>query len=380
MQVFKGFFKIVKKNLGVILTYIFVFAGLMLIFGAALKNDSYTPYTIQKVNAYIVCEDTEEETGQMLAYLKEFIEEKEIGKQTVEDALFWDEIDIYIEIPADFFRDFLSGKENLITIKTTPDDMNAYALQTRITALLNQIRVLHDFGLAEDSKLVEEAVAIERTSEKSVLAELPTASDNSVTVSLFGYGIYVLSAVILTLTATIMAAFKSLEIKRRMNISAVSTAKLNFSLISGNICIAVLFACIIFFMSYACIGASALSGNAWLYLINHILFSLSIGCIAYALALFITSPVALQVVNVVFPLGASFLSGIFVPQNLLSKGVLTVAHLLPQYYAICCNSYIASENVSLAKYFSYIYPQFIFMAISIVLILWFYRKSSKKEA
>lgn len=380
MQVFKGFLKIVQKNIGVILTYIFVFAGLMMIFGSALKNDSYASYTAQKANAYIVCRDTGEETQQILAYLKDFAEEKQIKNQTVEDALFWDEIDIYIEIPTDFFQDFLAGKENLIVIKTTPDDMNAFALEKRITALLNQIKVLYEYGLAEASEAVEEAVAIERAAAESVSAELPLTSDSSVAVSLFGYGIYVLSAVILTLTGTIMSAFKSLEIKRRMNISAVSTVKLNFSLIGGNVCIAILFACVIFSMSYACVGASALSGNAWLYLVNNLVFSLSIVCIAYALALFISSPVALQVVNVVFPLGASFLSGIFVPQNLLSKGVLAVAHILPQYYAICCNSYIAAGDITFEKYFGYIYPQLIFIGIFILLILWIYRKNSKKEA
>ncbi len=380
MQVFKCFFKIVKKNLSVVLCYLIVFSVLMVIFGATLKKDNPT-YSIRKMNVYIECQDESVYTNEILDYLDEYVVRKNIGGLSIDDALFWNEIDMYIHIPEGFYEDFINGNDEIILIKTTPDNMNAYSLKVRIQNLLNQIKVNAKYQLVEEDKVVSEAIRVLNLSEESIEAALPDEENHTVTSSLFGYGFYVLFAIIITLTGTIMAAFKSLEIKRRMNISSISSVKLNTSLISGNICMAIFFSIVIFFMSYLIIGPNVIGDNAYLYLINNMVFSLSVVCIAYAFALIIHSSIALQVISVVLPLGSSFLCGIFVPKEFLSDGVLAVAHILPPYYAVCCNEYIASSTeIDAWKYISYLAPHLIFILISILIIGIVYKRNSVKEA
>ncbi len=381
MQVFKGFFKILLKNINVVIVYFVVFAILTLIIGSTLKKTNNS-YEIQKVNVAIKNEDSTEYSKDLLAYLNPYIKEKKLNNLSVDDGLFWDEIDMYIEIPEDFYTKLLEEEENIILIKTTPNSTTAYSLKERITDLFNLTKVNAKHNLSDKNQAMKDAILLLENSEKQMETSLVSSNgDTSIVTSLYGYALYVIFAVVISLIGTIMMAFKSTEIKRRMNISSVSGLKLNTSLIIGNICIGILFSCIIYIMAYFLIGPNIVGKNAIFYLINILIFSFTLVGISYAVAMLVSSQIVMQVLNVVLPLGTAFLSGLFVPMEFLSKEVIGVAHLLPQYYAVCCNQYIASSNtIEFGKYFSYIWPQFIFIFISIVIICLIYRKNRIKES
>ena len=87
---------------------------------------------------------------------------------------------------------------------------------------------------------------------------------------------------------------------------------------------------------------------------------------------------SLSMIANVASLGLCFLSGIFVPQYLLGKGVLAVAHFLPTYWYIRLNSMlggISDEILTTAKYWRFIGIQFGFF----VAIFCIYLVSSKYQ-
>lgn len=95
-----------------------------------------------------------------------------------------------------------------------------------------------------------------------------------------------------------------------------------------------------------------------------LLFSIALTLLVSTFAL---KQQSLSMIANVASLGLSFLSGIFVPQYLLGKGVLAVAHFLPTYWYIRLNSMlggISDEILTTAKYWRFIGIQFgFFVAI-----------------
>ncbi|MDE6660201.1 MAG: hypothetical protein K2J93_00065, partial [Anaeroplasmataceae bacterium] len=130
MQVCKLFLKIVKKNIGLLILYfaIFTFITIFMISG---QNQGGT-YNQQKIATYVLVEEETEESKAFLTFLDEYIKRVDLkGEASVDDALFWDDIDLYIYIPKDFFEKVIKDEE-AITMKSAPDSLDATSLISSI--------------------------------------------------------------------------------------------------------------------------------------------------------------------------------------------------------------------------------------------------------
>ena len=101
MQVCKLFLKILKKNKFMFILYFCIVYSNMH-FMIKGQNTSMN-YQEQKIVAAIAIEEESEEADAFLTFLESYIERVELqGGQSVSDALFWDDIDLYIYLPSDF--------------------------------------------------------------------------------------------------------------------------------------------------------------------------------------------------------------------------------------------------------------------------------------
>ena len=138
MQVCKLFLKIIKKNIGLLLLYIGIFTFIT-IFMLTGQNQGDT-YKQQKISTYVLVEEETEESKAFLSFLDEYIKKVDLnGESSVDDALFWDDIDLYIFIPKDFFKSFLEEKE-AFTMKSAPDSLEAMSLISTINTYLNLVK------------------------------------------------------------------------------------------------------------------------------------------------------------------------------------------------------------------------------------------------
>ncbi|MCM1197117.1 MAG: hypothetical protein NC310_08650, partial [Roseburia sp.] len=97
MQVCKLFLKIIKKNIGLLLLYMGIFT-LITIFMIAGQNQEST-YKQKKISTYVLVEEETEESKAFLSFLDDYIKNVDLkGENYVDDALFWDDIDLYIFI------------------------------------------------------------------------------------------------------------------------------------------------------------------------------------------------------------------------------------------------------------------------------------------
>lgn len=79
-----------------------------------------------------------------------------------------------------------------------------------------------------------------------------------------------------------------------------------------------------------------------LFLLNSFVFTLAVLSISYLIGNVVKSKSAMYAAANVFSLGTCFISGVFVPQALLGKTVLTIASFTPTYWYVKSNNDIAN--------------------------------------
>ena len=120
-----------------------------------------------------------------------------------------------------------------------------------------------------------------------------------------------------------------------------------------------------------------------LYIVNTLCLTLSVLSFAYCISLLVNNENVLSGVSNVVSLGTAFFCGAFVPQFLLSKGILTAAHIFPNYYFIYNNDRIMEiQNFTwdnLKNIFLFMGIQLIFALGFIVLSIFIARKQATQE-
>ena len=130
------------------------------------------------------------------------------------------------------------------------------------------------------------------------------------------------------------------DIRYRTNCSCMNSSKYTFQLIfgSGLFVISVWFLLIII---GAVLNKEMYTGRAWYAVFNSFIFSLVVTAMAVFVASFEPKENVLNIITQVLSIGMSFLCGIFIPMEVLSDKVLSVARFLPAYWYVKANNMIA---------------------------------------
>jgi ABC-2 type transport system permease protein len=83
------------------------------------------------------------------------------------------------------------------------------------------------------------------------------------------------------------------------------------------------------------------TGRAWYAVFNSFIFAVVVASIAVFTSSFEPSENVLNLITQVLSLGMSFICGIFIPMDMLSDSVLSVARFLPAYWYVRANNMIA---------------------------------------
>jgi ABC-2 type transport system permease protein len=96
------------------------------------------------------------------------------------------------------------------------------------------------------------------------------------------------------------------------------------------------------FTSFIMYGSYMFTANGLLLLLNSFVFTLAALSISFLIGNIIKSKGAMSAAANVFSLGTCFIGGVFVPQELLGKTVLTIASFTPTYWYVQSNNDIAN--------------------------------------
>jgi ABC-type multidrug transport system, permease component len=349
MQVFKVYFKILRKLLPSICVYTAIFLVIVSYSTIHSRNQQNSIYNEQKVKTVFINEDQSSDLikgyQEYLSNYCEFVTMK-TDTTSLKDALFFRKAVYVIKIPKGFTKDFLNQTHTFQIEKiTVPDSAKSVSVDMATnryfkTASLYQKYMKH----ISQEKLVDLVKKNLDLKAKVSLDQESAKGDLDFMVSYNNYMSYALISILVLSVGMVMLSFHKLDLKRRTLIAPVSSVKLNLELILGNFvltmaCLIVLFGAEIF------INPQFTWDKGELYLlINAVFFSIAILAISFLVGIAVKSEGTGKVLVQILSLGMCFISGVFVPQELLNGTLLKIAAFTPCYWFVKANNLIGTTT------------------------------------
>ena len=220
MTVFKTFWSIMNRYKGTIILY----TVLLIVFGAmnTKTNDIGTDFIDSKPDVHlIVLDETVGLTKNLVDYIGKNMNVVNLKESdySVDDALFYREVNYVITIPKNYREDVLSGKEISLSIKST-GDYQASLAQMILNRYLKTQNILQSSFANEEVLLAKINESLEPKTEVSVISSLDTNELNRVT-QYFNFASYSLMAVIIFIISLVLSSFHERHIHRRISVSSM---------------------------------------------------------------------------------------------------------------------------------------------------------------
>jgi ABC-2 type transport system permease protein len=347
MQVFKTYFKILKKRLAPLLIYGVLFLGITLMATSSYRNNKAGEFQVQKVPVTVVNEDGQSElTDGFLKYLEKYVTYIKVDdtKEARKDALFYRKVHYIITIPAGFAKSFLAGDNVSLTKQTIPDSIEAVSVDNAVNNYFNTVKLylkhVPDINYDELNSYVEQNLQ-EQTQVTFDLAR-QDSQRNSDEFNKFYYNYlgYIIIAVFIVAVSTIMLSYQDINIRRRHNASPVTIRSMNLQLLFGNLIFAFCYLAVFLTAGYFFNPFRKLDTNLVLSWINASVFAVVALSISYLVGITVSSKKAVSAISTAVSLSLAFISGMFVPQEYLGAAVLKVASFTPSYWYIRANNTI----------------------------------------
>lgn len=345
MQVFKVYFKIIKANIKQMSIYLIIFLAISLIYSvsATPKSEEGFSQTKTKVAFINLDEDTALTRG-FKEYLSKYVNfvDVENKQDKLQDALFFREVEYIVTIPKNFTKDFLQGKAVEIEKITVPNSTTKMYVDMAINKYFNEARVYVNNvpGITEENL----AQQVGKSLSSEIEVKLKTFGDkkqnNAFAVYYFNFLAYSLFAVLILGVSSNLLVFNDKNLKRRNLCSPMKDRTFNMELIIANLAFALVSYGIMTILGFILNRENMMTYNGLLLCINALVFTIAALSISFLVGLFIKNRNAQSSVANVLSLGFCFLSGVFVPQELLSDKCLTLASFNPTYWYVKANNAI----------------------------------------
>ena len=347
MQVFKVSMKVLKRNYPSILIYLGIFLGLSLLFASqgSQQEEEYTSFETVKTPVAVFAE---EDTPLVRGFIENLRETAEIvtlkdEEATISDALYFRVVTYVIRIPEGFTETFMGQEEVMLEIETIPGS----AGNTYTDLAVNSFFQTAALYLAADETLTEEALVEETVSALSERTPVEVKSQNQQKEDgyakfYFNYMSYSLVSILVLGTSLIMLVWKDKDLYERTEVSPLKRESISLQkyLALG---VFTLLTWVVLNGAYFIVNTqSTLDLRTLLHMGNSVVFAFTAMGMSFLIGTLLKSRNAISAVSNVVSLGPSFISGVFVPQELLGSGVLSMARVTPTYWYVTANNTIAS--------------------------------------
>lgn len=344
MQVYKTYFKIIRKNKVTISIYILVFLIMAILFGNLSGEPTDRNFEESKVKVSIINEDSEGLLSKGLEeYIKEHSEVVEIedNNEALQDALYFRAVEYIIRIPKGFSKSL--GTNNVRDIERTiiPNSTSSLYMDTLIDKYLNTGRIyLNNGGNLSEEEILE---YIKEDLNINSTVDIVNDTDKTSTkyINYYNYIAYSVFAVLILGVASVMITFNDKNLQRRKLCAPVKRTTISKELILGNIVFAIGIWGIMIMPSFILYKNEMFSKSGGLLMLNSLLFTIAALSIAYGVGTLVKSRNAMSAAANVISLGSCFLGGVFVPQEFLGEGVKGLSRFIPTYWYVKGNEEIS---------------------------------------
>ncbi len=348
MIVFKCYMKILKQNLGLVFLYLGIFFSVSIVLQMAAGKGEDSLYQTTSIDLGVVNLDDSLLSSGFVDYLSQIhhVTIMENDPETLQENLFYRNVEYIIQIPADFYKTCIQNGESLKVTKV-PGSYSSYYVDQQISSYLDTLRTYLAAGFSQ-----EEAITALKSQVHEPVTRLSSNSvstDKSPLVYYFRYIPYLFLGVLCYTMGYILMAFKKGDIQKRMAASAISSRRqtLEGLLAMGMIGTGLWFLGIL--------GAVLMYRKSFLdsrmlpyYLLNTLLMQIVALSLSYLIGMFINNSDLLSGAANIVSLSMCFLCGVFVPMDVMDKSVLKVSQFLPVYWYEQVNE-ILSSHISLTS-------------------------------
>ena len=348
MQVFRAYFKVMRASAGGIAIYLVVFLGLSVMFSSAGAPRTMGDFTQTKTPIAVINRDKDAPLAQGLAsYLAETNNAIPYpdDAEKLQDALFFRNVEYIAIIPDGFSADFMAGRRCAVQKVIVPDSVSSRYVDMRIDKYLNTARLRLQYGGEESQARLAAAARADLEFETPVAIESASAFGSSTQgfVYYYRYFAFAVLAMIMMGVSSIMMAFNKPDLYRRNLCAPIPARSMSLQLAAGHGVFALGCWALLVSASSALYGKSLLSsGLMWLYCLNSLAFTMVSTSIGFLVGSSVRSHSAQAGAVNVIANGMCFLCGVFVPQSIMSKPVLSFARFLPAYWYVRANDAISA--------------------------------------
>lgn len=369
MTVFKTFLKVLNRcKLPVIL-----YTVLLLFFGGfnMQTSDQNTDFTASRPDIFII--NSDENVGitkGLIDYLTENCNIVDIknDEESVNDALFYRDVNYIIYIPENYGDDFIQEKEPEIEIKSTGDYQASYA-EMLLSRYLKVAKIYAGYTDNENELTSKISETLSTQTEIKVTSKADTDSLSKASF-FFNFANYSILAGCVYVICLVLSSFKDEKINKRTAISSMNINKFNRQLLLSNGFFAVFLWMFYVLLSFVLVGNIMFTEYGILFILNSFIFTFCALTIAFLIGNMVKNKNAINGIVNVIALGSSFLCGAFVPSEWLPDSVLYVAHILPSYWYINTNDLLKnSEFLNSETLRPMIFNMIIIIAFSILFIV-----------
>ena len=348
MTVFKCYMKILKQNLSLVFLYLGIFFSVAIVLQMAAGKGEDSLYQTTSIDLGIVNLDDSLLSSGFVDYLSQIhhVTIMENDPETLQENLFYRNVEYIIQIPADFYKTCIQNGESLKVTKV-PGSYSSYYVDQQISSYLDTMRTYLAAGFSQ-----EEAITALKSQVHEPVTKLSSNSvstDKSPLVYYFRYIPYLFLGALCYTMGYILMAFKKGDIQKRMAASAISSRR---QTLEGLLAMGMIGAGLWFL---GILGAVLMYRKSFLdsrmlpyYLLNTLLMQIVALSLSYLIGMFINNSDLLSGAANIVSLSMCFLCGVFVPMDVMDKSVLKVSQFLPVYWYEQVNE-ILSSHISLTS-------------------------------
>lgn len=371
MTVFKGYMKVLKQNWLLIILYVVIFFGCTLMI-QSVAGQIQSSYQAESLKVGIVDEDGGVLAESLKTYLGNLhqIVPLENDISSIQEKLFYREVEYVVRIPENFCEKCIKGGKKMSVTKV-PDSYSGVYVDQQINSFLNNARTYLTAGFTEEE--AAEALVEETQVKVSILSNGGYAEESQY-IYYFRYVPYLFLSVFGFVMGNILIVFKKKDLIDRMLASPVSARRQSLEglccmILAGIFLLGIVLVAAVLFYKKDFYG----SENFGYYILNTVtLFFVSLS-ISYLAGMLTPNKDALNGVANIMSLGMSFLCGVFVPLEVMSKKVKCVSQFLPVYWYETANELLGDFSVltgeARTQFFQAVVIQIVFGVAFVCLIL-----------
>lgn len=375
MIVYSYFMKMVFANKGIIFAYIIIFLVLAMMNSSSESRN--TSFVETKLNIGVIDHSGSELSRSMNEYLikKNHIIPIIDEESYIKEQIFLEVIDAVVIIPENF-DELVRKKKEFMTIYYDNRKIEALQIQQQINKFLTFANVVDEDDYFDIGTLNK---ALEKEAKVTIIdagSKVKSIGVNQWFKYYYNFTAYVIIAIYIAVIGFVMNNFAKENIERRIKISSKKALNFNVQIYLGQLTIAAIITMVFILGSFVLKGKYMDEIYMTKYVVNLVVFSFSILGLTFFLNNITNSKFAKNGLSTVLSLGTSFISGVMVPQELLSDNVLSIAKFFPTYYFVRINNADINQLTEVKEEFL---MQILFAIVFFLLGLYVYRiKQGKK--